>query len=42
MSDWSVEFYADVDGDSPVLDWYESLDEIALGKTNLDFSTARN
>jgi phage-related protein len=27
MSDWSVEFYADADGDSPVLDWYESLDE---------------
>jgi phage-related protein len=27
MSDWSVEFYLDADGDSPVLDWNESLDD---------------
>jgi phage-related protein len=32
MSDWSVEFYADADGDSPVLDWYESLDEKTKAK----------
>ncbi|WP_295614525.1 type II toxin-antitoxin system RelE/ParE family toxin [Chamaesiphon sp. GL140_3_metabinner_50] len=32
MSDWSVEFYADADGDSAVLDWYESLDEKTKAK----------
>jgi phage-related protein len=32
MSDWSVEFYADANGDSPVLDWYESLDEKTKAK----------
>jgi phage-related protein len=32
MSDWSVEFYADADGNSPVLDWYESLDEKTKAK----------
>jgi phage-related protein len=32
MSDWSVEFYADADGDSPVLDWYESPDEKTKAK----------
>jgi phage-related protein len=32
MSDWSVEFYANADGDSPVLDWYESLDEKTKAK----------
>lgn len=32
MSDWSVEFYADADGDSSVLDWYESLDEKTKAK----------
>jgi phage-related protein len=32
MSDWSVEFYADADGESPVLDWYESVDEKTKAK----------
>ncbi len=32
MSDWSVEFYSDSDGDSAVLDWYESLDEKTKAK----------
>jgi phage-related protein len=32
MSDWSVEFYSDSDGDSPVLDWYGSLDDKAKAK----------
>jgi phage-related protein len=32
MSDWSVEFYLDSDGDSPILDWYESLDEKTKAK----------
>jgi phage-related protein len=32
MSDWSVEFYSDGDGDSAVLDWYESLDEKTKAK----------
>jgi phage-related protein len=32
MSDWSVEFYADANGDSPVLEWYESLDEKSQAK----------
>ena len=32
MSDWSVEFYSDSDGDSPILDWYGSLDDKAKAK----------
>jgi phage-related protein len=32
MSDWSVEFYSDSDGDSPVLDWYGSLDDKTKAK----------
>ena len=32
MSDWSVEFYSDSDCDSPVLDWYGSLDDKAKAK----------
>ena len=32
MSDWSVEFYSDSDGDSSVLDWYGSLDDKTKAK----------
>ena len=32
MSDWSVEFYSDSDGDSFVLDWYGSLDDKTKAK----------
>jgi phage-related protein len=42
MSDWSVEFYADADGDSPVLDWYESLDEKTKAKLIWIFQLLEN
>ncbi len=32
MPDWSVEFYSDRDNSSPVLDWYETLDEKTKAK----------
>lgn len=32
MPDWSVEFYSTSDDNSPVLDWYESLDDKAKAK----------
>jgi hypothetical protein len=32
MSDWSVEFYADSDDNSPVLDWYQTLDDKTKAK----------
>ncbi len=32
MSDWSVEFYSDGDDNSPVLDWYQTLDDKTKAK----------
>ena len=32
MPDWSVEFYSDRDNSSPVLDWYETLDDKTKAK----------
>jgi phage-related protein len=32
MSDWSVEFYTDRDNNSPVLDWYQTLDDKTKAK----------
>jgi phage-related protein len=32
MSDWSVEFYSDSDDNSPVLDWYQTLDDKTKAK----------
>ena len=42
MFDWSVEFYADADGNSPVLDWYESLDEKTKAKLIWIFQLLEN
>jgi phage-related protein len=32
MPDWSVEFYSDRDNSSPVLDWYQDLDDKTKAK----------
>ena len=32
MPDWSVEFYTDGDNSSPVLDWYQTLDDKTKAK----------